>query len=267
MPSGTMVHTYLVDDGSTDGTAEAVRVAYPRVELLEGDGCLFWNGGMRRAFSEALRVGYDYYLWLNDDTLLHPGALLKLLDTHNQLRERGLTASIVVGSTQDATTGTLTYGGVVRASRWLPLKFRLVEPYRAEPRECETMNGNCVLIPRVVAERVGNLDSVFSHKMGDMDYALRARRMGCSVWVAPGYVGHCSINLPRGNWADPKLPLVVRLRKLHEPKAFPPKEWATFTRRYAGPLSFAYRVWPYVRVVATWFAEKARVLLRRGVRT
>ena len=61
---------YLLDDGSSDGTVEAVANDFPRVHLLRGDGSLFWNRGMHRVFEAALGRGYDFYLGLNDDTLL-----------------------------------------------------------------------------------------------------------------------------------------------------------------------------------------------------
>ena len=63
-----VLSVYLVDDGSSDGTGEQVHERFPDVNVLKGDGSLFWNGGMHRAFGEALKVGFDYYLWLNDDT-------------------------------------------------------------------------------------------------------------------------------------------------------------------------------------------------------
>src|SRR5690242_187901 len=61
------VQTYLVDDGCTDGTASAVRNAFPTVTILQADGSLFWAGGMRAAFAEAAKSDPDFYLWLNDD--------------------------------------------------------------------------------------------------------------------------------------------------------------------------------------------------------
>lgn len=91
---------YLVDDASTDGTAAAVKELYPQVIILKGDGTLFWNRGMRKAFAVALEQGYDYYLWLNDDTELYPNALLTLLQTSQQLTQQGEARAIVVGSTQ-----------------------------------------------------------------------------------------------------------------------------------------------------------------------
>ena len=38
------INIYLVDDGSTDGTSEAVKKNFPQVNIIKGDGTLFWNG-------------------------------------------------------------------------------------------------------------------------------------------------------------------------------------------------------------------------------
>ena len=187
------IEVYLVDDSSTDGTAEEVQQAYPQVKILQGDGNLFWNGGMRKAFAEALKQDYDYYLWLNDDTVLYPEALSTLLATSHYLVEQGDIHSIVVGSTQDPENGALTYGGVVQEYRWHPLRFRLVQPNETAQR-CDTMNGNFVLIPRKVAQLVGNLAPELIHYVADYDYGLRAKNQGCTVWVAPGYAGTCPLN-------------------------------------------------------------------------
>jgi GT2 family glycosyltransferase len=161
----------------------------PRRPVASGDGQQYWNGGMRRAFREAMAGDYDYYLWMNDDTMLDDGVVALLLKTERELRERGHGPVIVAGTTRHPETGELTYGGQIRPSRWRRLAWTLVEP-GAEPRPSETMNGNTVLIPRAVVQLVGNIDPSYVQQMGDLDYGLRARAAGCEVWVGPRHDRH-----------------------------------------------------------------------------
>lgn len=237
------VDVYLTDDGSTDGTGEQVRRRFPAVRVLDGDGALFWNGGMRAAFAAALEVGYDAYLWLNDDVVLDPDALATMHTTWRTVAAQRPTPVIVVGSTRDPDTAALTYGGVVRASRARPLAFRLVPP-GAAPRPCDTMNGQCVLIPASAATRVGNLDPGYRHGLGDYDYGLRARRVGVALWVAPGTVGTCARNPAR---VAGERPVVEEWRALRSVKGLPPSDWRLFARRWAGPLWPVYWLSPYLR--------------------
>lgn len=248
-PPGVKLRVVLVDDGSTDGTREAVRERHPDVLVLEGDGSLFWNGGMRRAWKEAFTHAADFYLWLNDDTLLFPDAIERLLATYRQLRATLGKAVIVVGSTRDRATGAHSYGGTRIRSRLRPMKHDPVSPSQV-PVPCDTFNGNVVLVPAAVADIVGNLEPGFVHAMGDTDYGLRAVKAGFTNWVMPGYAGTCSNNATRGTFSDRALPLRQRLRKMTQPKGLPVRPWLLITRRHAGPLWLAYWLWPYLRVIA-----------------
>ncbi|MBE9126898.1 MULTISPECIES: glycosyltransferase family 2 protein [unclassified Coleofasciculus] len=256
LPPEASFDVYLVDDGSTDSTTEAVQQAYPQVKILQGDGNLYWNQGMRKAFSEAMKSDYHYYLWLNDDTLLNPEGLGTLLTTSSQLAQQGYPAAIVTGSTCDSQTKALTYGGMVRASRWRPLKFQLIEPGE-EAKHCDTLNGNCVLIPREVALVVGNLDPAFTHYLGDFDYGLRAQQQGCTVWVAPGYIGTCPPNLRQESRTEESARLQKLLKKIDQPKGLSIKEevlysfeeWKHFAQRHGGSLWLIYCLLPYRRLL------------------
>jgi GT2 family glycosyltransferase len=241
---------YVLDDGSTDQTSTLIQQYFPSVQLLKGDGTLFWNRGMYRAWQKALESNYDYYLWLNDDTVLVPQALSCLLATQQQLAQSGQADAIIVGSTQDPQTKALTYGGIIRSKFWHPLKFSTITP-QDQPIECETMNGNCVLIPRAVAQKVGNLDPIFHHSLGDFDYGLRAREQGYSVWIAPGYLGTCSVNGNQGTWQDQDMPFKERLHKVVQPKGLPSQEWKLFASRHGGPFWYVYWISPYIRLFLT----------------
>jgi GT2 family glycosyltransferase len=255
---------YVVDDGSTDGTAEAIRNNFPKVHVIKGDGSLFWNGGMRLAFDVASKQGYDYYLWLNDDTLLYPNAISNLLKTAVELEEKLDSRIVVVGSTQDPTTLELTYGGIKKGKWWQPLKFSVVQP-GDEAISCDTMNGNCVLLPRQVTEIVGNLDPGFDHDLGDYDYGLRARRHQCTLWIMPGYVGTCSAN-PHSSRVDKSINSTEQvISKLNHPKGLafkdvtlhPLMEWKIFSRRHGGLLWPIFWLLPYRRLLPRFI--KARL--------
>lgn len=239
---------YLTDDGSTDGTLAAVKADYPEVKILHGNGKLFWGGGTRLAFAEALKADYDYYVWLNDDTLLKPDALRVLLKTHQQLIQQGKPNSIVVGSMQDPITQKTSYGGFIKYS-WRPLKFKIIEPNQTI-QECQTINGNFVLIPRSVAQIVGNLDPALPHMMGDFDYGLRASKLSCSIYIAPGYLGTCPRNTLESTWMDSNLSLKERLHKFKfKGSSFlRPDSWL-YAKRHGGTLWLLHWLRPYIQFV------------------
>lgn len=244
---GVEVQLVLVDDGSTDGTADAVTATYPWVTVVRGPGQLFWCRGMHLAQQHPLARAADFQLWLNDDVLLAPDCLERLLDCEQALRARG-DAGVVVGATQDARTGLTSYGGERQLSRWRRSRFTLLDPTGA-PQLCDSMNGNIVLVPREVRERVGDLDPAFEHAMGDTDYALRARALGVGVWLAPGFLGTCSDNPRTGTYHDRSLPWSRRWQLMRSRKGLPWRSWLRLMRRHMGLAWPLYFAWPYVRLL------------------
>jgi GT2 family glycosyltransferase len=258
LPEEIGLTVYLVDNGSTDGTADAVSSRFLQVRLLRGDPSLFWAGGMRWAFDEAIKDDFDFYLWVNDDTQLNPNAVAHLVATYKSVARKSGKRAIVVGSTRDPVTGEHTYGGAVRSSRYHPLKYRLVQP-GGEPRACDTMNGNIVLIPRAVVKEVHNIRAEFRHAIGDFDYGLRARQQGCTIWVAPGYIGACQRNSPRGTFLDRTLSLRSRWRKMLSVKGLPLGDYRAFARQHGGLFWPIFWLLPYVRLVLTsWLGPRGR---------
>jgi len=238
------VKVFVVDDGSTDGTSAAIESQFPQVTLIQGTGNLYWNTGMHLSMRHAMAESFDYFLWLNDDVELFQTAFERLIITSEELNDQ----SIIAGSVIDPDSQQLTYGGVSRLDRGRLLKFTLIEPGEI-PVRVETMNGNCVLIPKLVASQVGNLDSSFTHRIGDFDYGLRAKKMGVETFIAPGYYGYCPLNPFRERWKNTNLPFATRWKYLVSLHGLPPKEWAIFAKRYAGFFWWIFWLSPYVRMI------------------
>ena len=226
------VDVVVLDAASSDGTAEALEGHFDHVTVLRGRADQFWARGMHTAFVHARQTGhYDHFLWLNDDTLLDSDALARLLEAQRQLQDQHPGPNIIVGATRDPHTGTTTYGGIRRSASGSPLRFESVPPHADSPRLVDTMNGNCVLVPSEVVERIGVIDPRYFHGLADFDYGLRARAAGCGVWLAAGTVGTCEANTHPSTRR-------ARLRSIFGRRRVRAYEWYTFARRWGG------RWWP-----------------------
>lgn len=204
---GYQVDVYLTDDGCTDGTPEAISQQFPQVHIIHGDGNLFWNRGMYTAWQEAAKKDYDFYLWLNDDTLLLPNALKSLLISS----QSKLNQAIIVAANRAKKEEKVTYSGHNKNGKITP---------NGSLQSCDTFNGNCVLIPRYVYQRLGNLDWKFRHAIGDLDYGYRAKRAGIEMYVSSEYLGICDNNPKLPAWARKEVPLMKRLKNLYSPLGY-----------------------------------------------
>ena len=245
---GGSIELVLTDDGSTDGTDQAALDIFPDTTIIKGDGDLYWCGGMRAAFARAIQGDYDFYLWLNDDTRLDNDAIARLYQTYVDASNQLGDSLIVIGSTRDEGSKTMSYGGWrLRPGKLFSIVWEKVLPDQNLWISCDSMNGNCVLISRAVVKANGNLDNSFTHGMGDLDYGLRARKAGCNIVISPGHYGVCNANDGTGLWTDRQQPVLLRWKKLLGPKGLPINEWMIFTRRHGGKLWMLQWLGPYLK--------------------
>lgn len=208
IPQNCKLDVFMTDDGCTDGTPEEVNKLYPQVNIIQGDGNLFWNRGMYRAWEEAAKHdNYDYYLWLNDDTTLLPGSIREMLAESVECPD-----SIIVGSTHSASpSNELTYGGI--CSR------RIIMP-NGNIQKCDTFNGNIVLIPNSIYKLLGNLDWTYQHAIGDLDYGYRCSEAGKNIYLSRRYRGCCNKNEAPPKWTRPDIPFRERWNNFHSPLGY-----------------------------------------------
>lgn len=230
----------LLDDASTDGTRQAIAREFPQVSLLQGNGNLFWGGGMHRAMTEAIKRDPDYVLMLNDDVDLRSDAIETALADHRTMSARiGDPRQVIIGAVNDSNTGLMTYSGFKRTSRRDPSKLERISPSSDQCLFCDTMNGNFVLIPRSVHKMVGAVDSAFIHQLGDIDYGYRVRAVGGKLWLARGFVGSCRANLRKMPFEKTGLSFAERWRAINSPLGLPISSWSRFMWRWGG----SYGLW------------------------
>lgn len=232
----------VVDDGSTDGTAKEL-MNLPEVQVIAGNGSLFYSGGMRVAINEAknLQKNFDYCLLFNDDVDFWEDSIEELCRKDSTV--------IWVGPTCDEK-GELSYGGVIKTSKWRP-KTQIIMADSEEGRECDTFNANCVLIPWELFNGLNNIDSVYTHSIGDFDYGFEAKKKGCQIRVSDKYVGECPDNPvnSKGNWRNINLSRKTRVQLKESPKGLPFGEYFHYLKKnYNVITAIVYSMIPYIRI-------------------
>lgn len=239
------VSVYILDDASTDGTSQAIRAKYPTIRILQGNGQCYWGQGMHLAMKAALEHSFDYLLWLNDDVMLKNDALTILISSYHTAMHSEAGAHVIVGATDDPRTGQISYCGFRKKFRWHPSNFEKVLPSPDALIPCDTMNGNCVLLPRPVVDRVGLIDTTYIHQIGDIDYGYRVKKIGGNIWVASSVIGSCTAKscpvLPESLWD--------RLKGINAPLNYPIKAWFKFFRKYGGKIGFILFMYMYAKLL------------------
>ncbi len=251
LPKGVSLFHVVVDDGSTDGTTATVRERFPKVEIVEGDGHLFWAGGMRYGWEQsASKKNFDYLFVFNDDVRLHRSAITDLLETLGQSEGINERPHAIVGSFKSTDGLITTYGGRRRSSNWHPLKFAATVEPNGLPQRADTLAMNGALISADALSGVGFLSEYFIHSGADYEYGLRLIKAGGAVIVAGKHIGTCDLNTQMEPPDEFSLTLIQRLRLLADIKREPFRQRYQFYKRHGGPL------WPFLWIspyLTVWF--------------
>jgi GT2 family glycosyltransferase len=225
LPANTNLSVYLTDDNSADGTRDEVAQLYSDVHVFRGSGNLFWAGGMRNSWTEARKADPDYYLLLNDDTLLEEGAISRLLDYYTI--HGSVPNAIAIGSTKDVANDVISYGGHKLYNQQKVMSYNAYS--ETDYTECDLANANIMLVPREIVDKIGILSDRYTHSIADFDYTLTAKKAGFKTVVMPGVLGTC-VDDHGNNWKSTKVSLKDRIKYLKSPKGLAYKEYMEFIK-------------------------------------
>lgn len=203
------IETVVVDNASTDGSADAVRAAHPEALVIANAE----NVGFARACNQGWRASRaPHVLFLNPDAEVTPGAgetLARLLETRPEVGAAGPRTRSADGAIQVSTGPDLSPLAERRQRRLVLGVARrdaraLAEAEALHAREHEPawVSGSCLIARRAALEAVGGFDERFFLYEEDADLCRRLRAAGWRVVFTPAaevrhHLGHSMEKAPR----------------------------------------------------------------------
>ncbi len=176
----------VVDNGSEDDSLSTILQAYPYISLLETFHNLGYAKGNNLGIQHALKKHADYLLLLNNDTILDPAFLTKLVEFASLKPKGGIFGGKVLKLARPDTFDHM--GGY-----WNPKTAKFCSLYFGEKDmgqlhtsiEVDYICGCAILIKQEVIQKVGSLDPRFFLLWEESDLCMRAKKKGFEVWLTP----------------------------------------------------------------------------------
>ncbi|MGH2537257.1 MAG: glycosyltransferase family 2 protein [Candidatus Promineifilaceae bacterium] len=217
--SGLRAEVWVVDNASTDGTQALLADLFPRTHVLaNADNPGFGAANNQGMWAAASQNGYGprYYLLLNPDTLVRPGAIATLVEALEHNPTAGMAGARLVHRDGRFQHSAFAFPGLRQLLFDLfPLPGRLYESKwngryarsrfrdQQEPFEIDHPLGAAMLVRGDVAEATGGFDKTFHMYCEEIDWAWRIRRAGWCVLSVPSaeivhYGGQSTRQMPAG---------------------------------------------------------------------
>jgi len=172
----------VIDDASTDGTAECIRERYPDVKLIQNARRQSFGANINAAAK--LARGRHLCL-LNNDTIVLPNWLGPMVEA----AENDPTIGVVGNRHLWPDSEKINHGGMAFDKRYEPVHIHVGQKPEFAPalvdREFQILTAACWVVPKHVFDELGGFDLQFKNGFEDMDFCLRAKERGLKVW----YVG------------------------------------------------------------------------------
>lgn len=188
--AGLPFELVVVDNGSSDGSQQAVRERFPEAILIESPV----NLGFARANNLAIkRARGRYFLLLNSDAVVEPGAVKALIDFMEAVAEAGLAGGQLLnkdGSRQNSFSNFPTFATELLNKGLLRLLFPRSYPSKRQdfllPVRVDAVIGAFFVARREAVKQVGLMDEDYFLFLEETDWSLRMRKAGWGVYFVPG---------------------------------------------------------------------------------
>jgi GT2 family glycosyltransferase len=179
----------VVDNGSSDGSAEAFRQAFPEVIVLETGENLGYTGGNNAGVRYALEHEANYINVMNPDTIVvNPDYITQLVDYMESRHEVGIVGPKVYWHEKGVIQNTVLFIPDIWKRAEAKFKARLnVHNISSgdEELEAEAINGVCLFVRAAFFADIGYFDEKLFIYVDEADIGYRARQRGWKLMYLP----------------------------------------------------------------------------------
>jgi GT2 family glycosyltransferase len=185
--------TIVVDNGSTPDASSVIAQAHPWAKVMRREENGGWAGGNNTGIRYALERGAEWILLLNNDTVVDPKLIDRLLAAARHNPEYGVLGPIIYYMDDPETVMTdgcrFNRPGFAGFFERIPVPIAATDPPQVVSGDI--VNGCCMMISRRVFEQIGLIDERFFVIHEEADYCLRAVQagFGCGV-ISEALVWH-----------------------------------------------------------------------------
>jgi GT2 family glycosyltransferase len=175
----------VLDNHSTDGSVEAIRLSFPAVQIIELTSNLGYAGNNNVGIEAAIAQGADWVFVLNEDTIVDPNCLYAMLCVGESDAAVGIVGPMVYH--YDEPNIIQSAGGQL-GPYWESLHIAKNQPDRGqfqEPVSVDWISGCAILVRRAAIEQVGMLDARFFYYWEETEWCLRTSKQGWRVVHVP----------------------------------------------------------------------------------
>lgn len=190
-------HTIVVDNASTDRSAEVVETKFSEVTLVKNATNLGFAEGNNVGIRLALQKGFEAVMLLNNDTKVDPGLVGQLLAANTPLASPKIYFypgfEFHHARYKDTDRGKVIWyaGGSIDWDNVWGVHRGVDEVDRGQydrADELEFATGCCLLIRREVFDKIGWFDPRYFLYYEDLDFCVRARRAGLTIRYTPSAI-------------------------------------------------------------------------------
>lgn len=183
------IKTVIVDDGSTDGTANYLIKTHPEIVIIPGDGNLWWTGAMFQGVKKIIETAADndFILTVNNDCTFDSDYVQNLVETCLQ-NNRAITGSLVMDKEDKKVIWDAGVSINWQKGKIYGRPYKLIDELpknRSYDNNIDTLSTKGTLYPVSTAEAIGNFDRKnLPHYLSDYEYACRAKKAGFQLVVS-----------------------------------------------------------------------------------